>query len=223
MSYLAHPSNMLALEPAVYAHEHLAVPVTQPSSRRTSAEVVVFSTPATVPQIPTAQPPAPANSGFGARIMKSLARARAAVTQGPPPTYARGAWAIINDVPYPPPPPYASSRHPPTYDEALEIGVVASPLRVEQHMRQCQRRRQQLPRVSSAPQLTALQLQTPEPEDTLLPDVPEEVMALPSYDDVDETVLLSPVVKKWQLGQPAFEKPALHPKGYAYVDADNEN
>ncbi|KAJ2877446.1 hypothetical protein H4R27_006207, partial [Coemansia aciculifera] len=73
---------------------------------------------------------------IGTRILASLARARAAIIHKSPPVYSCGAWAIINDVPFPPPPPYAgSSRHPPTYAEALEIGVVASPLRAEQRIR----------------------------------------------------------------------------------------
>ncbi|KAI8322532.1 hypothetical protein GQ54DRAFT_297333 [Martensiomyces pterosporus] len=71
-----------------------------------------------------------------ARLRKSLARAKELLMPASPPSYNRGAWGIINDVPYPPPPPYAgNNRHPPTYDEAMEIGVVASPLRIEQRMR----------------------------------------------------------------------------------------
>ncbi|PIA19258.1 hypothetical protein COEREDRAFT_79213 [Coemansia reversa NRRL 1564] len=179
--------------------------------------------------------------GFGGRIWESFSRA---IAFEAPPAYTRGAWAIINDVPYPAPPPYAgSSRHPPTYEEALEIGVVASPLRVEQRMR-CQGRISSmafaassaiacLPRVESAPQLTALpetanrssegssntNVQN-ELEDTFLPGVLDEEF-LPKYDDVDDTIALSPIVRRWHLGEPAFEKPAMHPKGYKYSSASN--
>ncbi|KAJ2798742.1 hypothetical protein H4R20_004712 [Coemansia guatemalensis] len=176
---------------------------------------------------------------FGGRIWESLSRV---IAYEAPPVYTRGAWAIINDVPYPAPPPYAgSSRHPPTYEEALEIGVVASPLRIEQRMRRQSRASSMafadgrasacLPRVESAPQLTTLPesasrisggssntLVQNEPEDAFLPGVLDEEI-LPKYDDVDDTIPLSPVVRRWHLGEPAFEKPAMHPKGYKYSQA----
>ncbi|KAJ2500597.1 hypothetical protein GGH96_002640 [Coemansia sp. RSA 1972] len=144
---------------------------------------------------------------LGARILKTFVRARAAILHESPPVYMRGAWAIINDVPYPPPPPYASSRHPPTYDEAMEIGVVASPMRIEQQM-QAQSR---VPRVASAPQLSAL---ADAANDTVLPAME---CVLPSYADVEDTELVSPVVRGWRLGESAFEKPPMHPKGYTYA------
>ncbi|KAJ1724850.1 hypothetical protein LPJ53_000918 [Coemansia erecta] len=143
-------------------------------------------------------------TGFGALFFQSLARAKAAVAKAtPPPKYSRGAWSIINDVPYPPPPPYAGyTRHPPSYEEALEIGVVASPLRVEQRMRSRQVITRaapsihldsesepediaHLPRVASAPQLTmlaseaaanmafVLSLPFSDESDDLLPSLPE--------------------------------------------------
>ncbi|KAJ2660356.1 hypothetical protein IW148_003831 [Coemansia sp. RSA 1199] len=148
---------------------------------------------------------------LGARILKTFVRARAAILHESPPVYMRGAWAIINDVPYPPPPPYASSRHPPTYDEAMEIGVVASPMRVEQQMQA--QSRHAVPRVASAPQLSALA--DAAYEDTMLPAVDQCV--LPRYADVEDTVLVSPVVQGWRLGESAFEKPPMHPKGYTYA------
>ncbi|KAJ2084334.1 hypothetical protein H4R24_000127 [Coemansia sp. RSA 988] len=175
-------------------------------------------------------------NSFGGRIWESLSRA---IAYEAPPVYTRGAWAIINDVPYPAPPPYAgSSRHPPTYDEALEIGVVASPLRIEQRMRRQSRISNMalvnsrvsacLPRVESAPQLRTLPESTSrisgassatiaqdESDDMLLPGVLDEEI-LPEYGDVDDTIPLSPVVRRWHLGEPAFEKPAMHPKGYKY-------
>ncbi|KAJ2781152.1 hypothetical protein GGI15_003294 [Coemansia interrupta] len=191
--------------------------------------------------------------GFGALFFQSLARAKAAVTKAtPPPKYSRGAWSIINDVPYPPPPPYAGyTRHPPSYEEALEIGVVASPLRVEQRMRNRQALSRaarsihldsgsepedttHLPRVASAPQLTmlaseaaanmafVLSLPLSDEDDDLLPSLPEieDAVHLPRYADVDDTLPLSAVVSRWRLGEPAFEKPARSPKGYAYPEAD---
>ncbi|KAJ2146677.1 hypothetical protein IW136_000467 [Coemansia sp. RSA 678] len=155
--------------------------------------------------LPASQPWTPS---LGARILKTFVRARDAILHESPPVYMRGAWAIINDVPYPPPPPYASSRHPPTYDEAMEIGVVASPMRVEQQM-QAQSR---VPRVASAPQLSAL---ADAAYDTMLPPVDECV--LPSYAGAEDTELVSPVVQGWRLGESAFEKPPMHPKGYTYA------
>ncbi|KAJ1773617.1 hypothetical protein IW138_001129 [Coemansia sp. RSA 986] len=169
-----------------------------------------------------------ASVGLGARILMSFARAKAAIIKESPPHYTRGAWAIINDVPYPPPPPYAgSSRHPPTYEDAMEIGVVASPLRVEQLMHCCSTE-PLLPRIASAPQLLSI---PSEPntsasgranprqiteEGNHIPASSATVDSLPRYGDVDATTLLSPIVRRWKLGQPAFEKPPLHPKGYQY-------
>ncbi|KAJ2395001.1 hypothetical protein GGI05_001787, partial [Coemansia sp. RSA 2603] len=90
-----------------------------------------------------------------------------------------------------------------------------------------------LPRVASAPQLTMLAseaaanlafvLSFPSDEETddLLPGLTEieNAVNLPSYADVDETLPLSPVVSRWRLGEPAFEKPARSPKGYVYPEA----
>ncbi|KAJ2341194.1 hypothetical protein IWW50_005115 [Coemansia erecta] len=182
------------------------------SSTRASTDAIALSAdyvlvPNTQSPVSGAQPP-----GFGALILKTFARARAAILNEAPPSYARGAWAIINDVPYPPPPPYASSRHPPTYDESMEIGVVASPLRVEQQM-QFQSHRQCIPRVASAPQLGAL-VEQQDAEDMLLPGIGD--CELPRYEDVEDTVALSPVVQGWRLGESAFEKPPMHPKGYVH-------
>ncbi|KAJ2488058.1 hypothetical protein EV174_000164 [Coemansia sp. RSA 2320] len=172
---------------------------------------------------------------IGARILKSLARARAAIIHESPPIYSRGAWAIINDVPYPPPPPYAgSSRHPPTYSEALEIGVVASPLRVEQRMRSrhC---------LGDSPSQSATASSEVDDPATLtecsapLPDEHAEPACanggglnasfgyyselLPEYTSIDDTASLSPVVRQWRLGQPAFEKPPRHPRGFINYDS----
>ncbi|KAJ2663424.1 hypothetical protein IWW48_001307 [Coemansia sp. RSA 1200] len=167
--------------------------------------------------------------GLGARIWMSLARAKAVIIKDSPPNYTRGAWAIISDVPYPPPPPYAgSSRHPPTYEDAMEIGVVASPLRVEQLMHSRSQVRSSevlLPRTASAPQLAALSVESTAPAsrdiEYLFPRIPAGSDAaadnsLPNYLDVDSTIPLSPIVRRWRLGEPAFEKPSLHPKGYQY-------
>ncbi|KAJ2725192.1 hypothetical protein GGI07_001454 [Coemansia sp. Benny D115] len=200
--------------------------------------------------------------GFGTMLMQSLTRAKATITmQTLPPDYSRGAWGIISDVPFPAPPPYAGySRHPPSYEEALEIGLIASPLRVEQQ----QNRRNHfirrspisctaapsinldsddeddmgssLPRVSSAPQLSAL-LESSETyhgrmtiggilfgEDVEFADEPlPEAPALPSYYDEEDSVCLCPVVSGWKLGEPAFEKPPRHPRGYVYADAADES
>ncbi|KAJ1848313.1 hypothetical protein LPJ70_001092 [Coemansia sp. RSA 2708] len=171
----------------------------------TSSRVSADALPYIAPTSESAQQPV---EGFGTQFFKMLARARAAIIHEAPPSYVRGAWAIINDVPYPPPPPYACSRHPPSYDEAMEIGVVASPMRVEQQMQ----RRTSVPRVASAPQLSALADQA-----SNLPETEQ----LPSYEDVEDTRLVSPVVQRWQLGEPAFEKPPMHPKGYTY-DAERQ-
>ncbi|KAJ2227562.1 hypothetical protein H4R99_007792 [Coemansia sp. RSA 1722] len=194
------------------------------------------------------------SAGFGSLLYKSLTRAMAAMSRPAPPKYTRGAWSIINDVPYPPPPPYAGySSHPPSYEEALEIGVVASPLRVEQQMRHRDHISRPapsinlvadsdsedvtvLPRVASAPQLTLLAASFP-PEDAhmqiedfipastvdeeydMFAEPAETHHILPRYIEIDSTVPLSPVVSRWRLGEAAFEKPALHPKGYTYPDA----
>ncbi|KAJ1784528.1 hypothetical protein LPJ59_006335, partial [Coemansia sp. RSA 2399] len=174
------------------------------------------------------------NAGLGARILMSLARAKAVIIKESPPHYTRGAWAIINDVPYPPPPPYAgSSRHPPSYEDAMEIGVVASPLRVEQLLRSCPRE-PLIPRVASAPQLAswpsgsstpsansghAITRHTDDESELLLPIISDTVDSLPKYGDIDATLVLSPVVRRWNLGQQAFEKPPRHPKGYQYPPA----
>ncbi|KAJ2455445.1 hypothetical protein EV183_000777 [Coemansia sp. RSA 2336] len=138
-------------------------------------------------QLPANQP-SETSPRFSDLVFKTFARARAAILN-PPPAYARGAWAIINDVPYPPPPPYTGSRHPPTYDEAMEIGVIASPLRVEQQMQCRSRQSRGLPRVASAPQLTLLD---------------EQMAGLPTYEDIEDTRLLSPVVQKWKLDDVCF-------------------
>ncbi|KAJ2523725.1 hypothetical protein GGI11_001309 [Coemansia sp. RSA 2049] len=174
--------------------------------------------------------------GLGARIWMSLARAKAVIIKDLPPNYTRGAWAIINDVPYPPPPPYAgSSRHPPTYDDAMEIGVVASPLRVEQLMHSRSQVRSSevlLPRTASAPQLAALSAESTAPAsreiEYLFPRLPAGSDAaadssLPNYVDVDSTIPLSSVVRRWKLGEPAFEKPSRHPKGYQHPSTVTRN
>ncbi|KAJ2223853.1 hypothetical protein IW143_000822, partial [Coemansia sp. RSA 520] len=69
-----------------------------------------------------------------------------------------------------------------------------------------------VPRVASAPQLSAL---ADAAYDTMLPPVDECV--LPSYADAEDTELVSPVVQGWRLGESAFEKPPMHPKGYTYA------
>ncbi|KAJ1647193.1 hypothetical protein J3B02_006226, partial [Coemansia erecta] len=185
------------------------------------------------------------SDGFGSLLYKSLTRAMAAMSRPAPPKYTRGAWSIINDVPYPPPPPYAGySRHPPSYEEALEIGVVASPLRVEQQMRHRDHISRPapsinlvsgsncegvtlLPRVASAPQLTLLAANSFPSQDLHMPaDAENELFSgpvetghvLPRYIEVDSTTPLSPVVSRWRLGEAAVEKPARHPRGYAYPD-----
>ncbi|KAJ2899152.1 hypothetical protein IWW38_001093 [Coemansia aciculifera] len=163
---------------------------------------------------------------IGALILKSIARARAAIIHESPPVYSRGAWAIISDIPYPPPPPYAgSSRHPPTYAEALEIGVVASPLRAEQRML-CIYRQNTSPSMSATHSVhssngTVAEQASGDEEALLsgcdyrmtsleeLPDGDEDGESLPDYADI-----ISPVVRRWRLGQAAFEKPPLHPRGF---------
>ncbi|KAJ2877729.1 hypothetical protein H4R27_006097 [Coemansia aciculifera] len=173
---------------------------------------------------------------IGTRILASLARARAAIIHKSPPVYSRGAWAIINDVPFPPPPPYAgSSRHPPTYAEALEIGVVASPLRAEQRIRcRCHPN-------TSLPASTACSVRSSYmtvdrmsgegmeatatatasnrnccmiPSATLPDDGYIEDELLPKYADIGDLTPVSLVVRQWRLGQAAFEKPPLHPRGF---------
>ncbi|KAJ2437691.1 hypothetical protein GGF42_008540 [Coemansia sp. RSA 2424] len=167
---------------------------------------------------------------IGALILKSLARARAAITHESPPAYSRGAWALISDVPYPPPPPYAgSSRHPPTYAEALEIGVVASPLRAEQRMRcrchtsespsmsaECNVRSSDMvaEQASSSETLTSSRDCRMTPLETLPGDDDDDEELLPDYMDVEDVAPISIVVRQWKLGQPAFEKPPLHPRGF---------
>ncbi|KAI9503963.1 hypothetical protein BX070DRAFT_223186, partial [Coemansia spiralis] len=171
-------------------------------------------------------------ASLGTRILMSLARAKAAIVREPPPGYARGAWAIINDVPYPPPPPYAgSNHHPPSYEDAIEIGVVASPLRVEQLMRRryaSNTQEQELPRIASAPHLARVSSRSPYGEHynrhsigVLLSTLPASFEDLPKYTNVDNTLPLSPVVRRWKLGEPAFEKPPLHPKGHKYPSSSN--
>ncbi|KAJ2029022.1 hypothetical protein H4S03_007593 [Coemansia sp. S3946] len=169
---------------------------------------------------------------IGTRILKSLARARAAIIHNSPPVYSRGAWAIINDVPFPPPPPYAgSTRHPPTYAEALEIGVVASPLRAEQRIHcRCQ------PNMSLPASATCsvrssdmsvdqtsgegIEATTSSRSDyttrpaTLSGDGYSDYELLPTYADIEDLTPVSLVVRQWRLGQAAFEKPPLHPRGF---------
>lgn len=169
---------------------------------------------------------------IGTRILKSLARARAAIIHKSPPVYSRGAWAIINDVPFPPPPPYAgSSRHPPTYAEALEIGVVASPLRAEQRIRCRCHPNMSLP-VSAACSVRSSDIAVDQtsgedmedtarssnycttPPATLPGDGYDEDELLPKYADIGDLTPVSLVVRQWRLGQAAFEKPPLHPRGF---------
>ncbi|KAJ2827041.1 hypothetical protein FBU31_003280 [Coemansia sp. 'formosensis'] len=167
---------------------------------------------------------------IGTRILQSLARAKAAIIHQQPPVYSRGAWAIINDVPYPPPPPYAgSSRHPPTYEEALEIGVVASPLRAEQRMHS--HPSTSIP-ASTACSVRSLDTTVDRTSDesmedtasgrnyctthtaTLPGDDYDEDELLPTYADIGDVAPVSLVVRQWRLGQAAFEKPPLHPRGF---------
>ncbi|KAJ2776118.1 hypothetical protein H4R18_005836 [Coemansia javaensis] len=166
-------------------------------------------------------------SSLGLRILDSIVRA---VVREDPPLYSRGAWSIISDVPYPAPPPYAGSRcHPPSYEEALEIGVVASPLRAQQlrTRRTTMAQQQQMGRTASAPQLGALPesagrlraaslgSSSPACSSPLLPVVPED-----DDDTLPEYEIHSPpssgVVGQWRLGEPAFEKPPMDSKGYRY-------
>ncbi|KAJ2735715.1 hypothetical protein IW152_001353 [Coemansia sp. BCRC 34962] len=164
---------------------------------------------------------------IGTRILKSLARAKAAIIHDSPPAYSRGAWAIINDVPFPPPPPYAgSSRHPPTYNEALEIGVVASPLRAEQRMR-CRCQQHMSLHVSTVCSVAINRTSDEDMEATTsghnfctahLVTLPGDERAkdelLPKYADIEDVAPVSLVVRQWRLGQAAFEKPPLHPRGF---------
>ncbi|PVU97412.1 hypothetical protein BB559_002042 [Furculomyces boomerangus] len=48
-----------------------------------------------------------------------------------PPDYSKGNWSYIKDFRYPPPPMYWSYTSPPPYEVALEMGVIASPKRIE--------------------------------------------------------------------------------------------
>ncbi|KAJ1799285.1 hypothetical protein LPJ75_006689 [Coemansia sp. RSA 2598] len=95
-----------------------------------------------------------------------------------------------------------------------------------------------LPRVASAPQLTLLagslaseaalvQVNAAAVDavgdvDGLFPEPVATLDVLPSYVEIDSTSPLSPVVSRWRLGEAAFEKPALHPRGYAYPDVAAE-
>ncbi|KAJ2055367.1 hypothetical protein GGI17_006668 [Coemansia sp. S146] len=169
---------------------------------------------------------------IGTRILASLARARAAIIHKSPPVYSRGAWAIINDVPFPPPPPYAgSSRHPPTYAEALEIGVVASPLRAEQRIRCRCHPDMSLPvpatcgvrssymavdRTSGDGMEATASCRNycMTPPAALPGDSCIEDEWLPKYADIRDLTPVSLVVRQWRLGQAAFEKPPLHPRGF---------
>ncbi|KAJ2412964.1 hypothetical protein H4218_001518 [Coemansia sp. IMI 209128] len=164
---------------------------------------------------------------IGTRILKSLARARAAIIHNSPPAYSRGAWAIINDVPFPPPPPYAgSSRHPPTYAEALEIGVVASPLRAEERLH-CGCHPNMSPPVSSGCREATNRTSGESVEATAsshncctthLVTLPGDGYGkdelLPKYADIEDVPPVSLVVRQWRLGQAAFEKPPRHPRGF---------
>ncbi|OMJ27133.1 hypothetical protein AYI69_g3440 [Smittium culicis] len=49
-----------------------------------------------------------------------------------PPFYNYSGCSYLRNITYPPPPPYWSSNDPPPYDIAIQIGVIASPLRLEQ-------------------------------------------------------------------------------------------
>ncbi|KAJ2088137.1 hypothetical protein GGI09_006437 [Coemansia sp. S100] len=169
---------------------------------------------------------------IGTRILKSLARARAAIIHKSPPVYSRGAWAIINDVPFPPPPPYAgSTRHPPTYAEALEIGVVASPLRAEQRIHcRCQPNMSLPASATCSVRSSDMSVDQTSGEGieatassrndyttcpaTFSGDGYSEDELLPKYADIEDLTPVSLVVRQWRLGQAAFEKPPLHPRGF---------
>ncbi|KAJ1929048.1 hypothetical protein EC988_010133, partial [Linderina pennispora] len=155
------------------------------------------------------------------RLRKSISRARDALMLRQPPGYCRGAWSIINDIPYPPPPPYAGNSRPPSYDDAMEIGVVASPMRVaEQRSHGGVRRTTSTPGLSSLAQGEQGLLIDSAGENDFLPAGPlpgEEL--LPEYPGTGEHVYSSEVVSQWQLGERAIEKPPIHPRGYRYPAA----
>ncbi|KAJ2767220.1 hypothetical protein IWQ56_003417, partial [Coemansia nantahalensis] len=149
--------------------------------------------------------PAESGSGVGAGTGFFEAIARAIIREDPP-LYSRGAWATISDVPFPGPPPYAGSRYrPPTYEEAMEIGVVASPMRVAQRMRRQSRQAASaaIGRAASAPELAAMSATS---SGAGGPQEPSEEM-LPPYGVEADTVPASHVVRGWRLGEPALEKP----------------
>ncbi|KAJ1933614.1 hypothetical protein FBU59_005970 [Linderina macrospora] len=91
----------------------------------------------------------------------------------------------------------------------MEIGVVASPMRVE-----AQRTNSSIRRAASSPGLASVgHVIGTADEDGLLPDTMVLDEVLPEYPGTGETVYSSEVVGQWRLGERAIEKPPIHPRG----------